>query len=138
MSDAKYFEQMEVSAEEKKNVTPDDYVCSICRFSICITENGNVYPCAGWQDYIVGNVKETSLNDIWNNSERVQYLRSLRNKDFPKCIRCSDKEFCTMCLVRNANESPLGDPLAINEYFCKVANFNKRITLEWKEKLTNS
>lgn len=133
-NDVKYLDQIELAAEEKKNTTLDDFVCSVCRFSICITENGNVYPCAGWQDYIVGNVKETSLNEIWNNSEKIQYLRRLRNKDFPKCVKCSDKEFCTMCMVRNANENPLGNPLVVNKYFCSIAKINKKITLEWKEK----
>jgi radical SAM protein with 4Fe4S-binding SPASM domain len=135
-NDAKYLEQMELAAEKKKHITSNDFVCSVCHSSICIAENGNVYPCAGWQNYIVGNVKETSLNDIWDNSKKVQYLRGLRNKDFPKCIQCSDKEFCTMCMVRNANENPLGDPLAVNEYFCDIAKFNKKITLEWKKKQT--
>jgi len=133
-NDAKYLEQMEVEADKKKDITPNDFVCSICHSSICIADNGNVYPCAGWQDYIVGNVKETSLNDIWDNSEKVQYLRSLRKKDFPKCIQCADKEFCTMCMVRNANENPEGDPLVVNEFFCNIAKLNRKMTLEWKGK----
>jgi hypothetical protein len=37
-------------------------------------------------------------------------------------------------MVRNANENPKGDPLAVNEYFCNIAKLNKQITLEWKEK----
>lgn len=134
-NDPKYFEKMEIEHENKKNITSNDFICSVCNSSICIAENGNVYPCAGWQGYIVGNVKETSLNQIWDNSEKVQYLRDLRKHDFPKCIQCSDKEFCTMCMVRNANESPLGDPLTVNEYFCNIAKFNKKITLECREKI---
>jgi len=137
-NDAKYLEKMEIAAEKKKNITPNDFVCSVCHSSICIADNGNVYPCAGWQDYIVGNVKETSLNDIWDNSEKVQYLRGLRNQDFPKCIQCPDKEFCTMCMVRNANENPLGDLLAVNEYFCNIAKLNRKIILECKEKIMNA
>lgn len=137
-NDAKYLEQMELEAKKKKNIASNDFVCSVCHSSICIADNGNVYPCAGWQDYIVGNVIETSLNDIWDNSEKVQYLRGLRKQNFPKCIQCPDKEFCTMCMVRNANENPLGDPLAVNEYFCNIAKLNRKIMLEWKEKLTNS
>jgi radical SAM protein with 4Fe4S-binding SPASM domain len=133
-----FFEQMELEAEKKKTITPNDFVCSVCSSSICIADNGNVYPCAGWQDYIVGNVKETSLNELWDYSEKIQYLRELRNHDFPKCIQCSEKEFCTMCMVRNANESPDGDPLEVNEYFCKIAKLNKQLLLEWKEKLMRS
>ncbi|HNQ68399.1 MAG TPA: radical SAM protein [Bacteroidales bacterium] len=136
-NDPKYLEQMEIEVEKKKNTTLNDFVCSVCHSSICIADNGNVYPCAGWQDYIVGNVKENSLNDIWNNSEKVQYLRDLRNKDFPKCIQCPDKDFCTMCMVRNANENPKGDPLVVNEFFCNIAKLNRQIMLEWKKKLIN-
>jgi len=137
-NDAKYLEQMEKEADKKKDITSNDIVCSICHSSICITDNGNVYPCAGWQDYVVGNVNETSLFDIWNNSEKVQYLRGLRKKDFPKCIQCLDKEYCTMCMVRNANENPQGDPLVVNEFFCNIAKLNRQRVLEWKEELRNS
>jgi radical SAM protein with 4Fe4S-binding SPASM domain len=136
-NDTKYLEQMENEAEKKKISTSDDIVCSVCHSSICITDNGNVYPCAGWQDYVVGNVKETALKEIWDNSEKVQYLRGLRKKDFPKCIQCPEKEFCTMCMVRNANEHPLGDPLAVNEYFCNFAKLNKKMLLNWKHDHTN-
>ena len=130
-----YLEQLEVEAEKKKHIEPGDFVCSVCNSSICIAENGNVYPCAGWQDYIVGNVKEVSLNDIWDNSKKVQYLRNLRRHDFPKCIHCSDKEYCTMCMVRNANESSTGDPLAVNEYFCNIAKINKELAIECRNRV---
>ena len=137
-NDTKYLDQIEIAAEKKKNITSNDFVCSVCHSSICIADNGNVYPCAGWQDYVVGNVKETSLNDIWDNSEKVQYLRGLRYQDFPKCIQCADKEFCAMCMVRNANENPLGDPLTVNEYFCDIAKLTRQVLFERKKKLMNS
>ena len=133
VNDIRYFEQMEKEAEKKKDISSNDFICSVCHSSICISDNGSVYPCAGWQDYIVGNIKETSLEDIWNNAEKIKYLRSLRRKDFYKCIQCPDQEFCTMCMVRNANEDPLGDSLAVNEYFCKIAELNKNLMLEWKK-----
>jgi radical SAM protein with 4Fe4S-binding SPASM domain len=113
----------------------NDIVCGVCVSSICMVANGNVYPCAGWQDYVVGNVHEQTLKDIWDNSPKVKYLRSLRKKDFPKCRTCSDRSFCAMCMVRNANENASGDPLKINEHFCRVAALNRKIVLEWKEKL---
>jgi len=135
LNDTKYLEQIEIESEKKKNITPNDIVCSVCHSSICIADNGNVYPCASWQDYIVGNVKETSLREIWDNSEKVQYLRGLRKKNFPKCIQCTEKKFCTMCMVRNANEHPQGDPLVVNEYFCNIAKLNKKMCLVWKKSL---
>ncbi len=138
VNDPRYLELMEKEAEKKNNMNPDDFVCSVCHSSICLADNGNVYPCAGWQDYVVGNINETSLEDIWNNSIKVHYLRSLRRRDFPKCIQCPENEYCTMCMVRNANEHPLGDPLAVNEYFCNIAKLNQRMVLERKSNLENS
>lgn len=133
VNDTKYLDRMEKEAEKKKNITSNDIVCSVCHSSICIADNGNVYPCAGWQGYVVGNIKETSLKEIWTNSEKVRYLRGLRKNDFSQCTQCLEKEFCTMCMVRNANEHPQGDPLAVNEYFCKIAKLNRKIILESKK-----
>lgn len=122
-----YLDRIAEEAERKPNMRPEDFVCSVCHSSICIAENGNVYPCAGWQGYVVGNISKESLYDIWHHSEKVQYLRGLRRKDFPQCIQCPDNKFCTMCMVRNANEHPDGDPLAVNEFFCSIAKMSREL-----------
>lgn len=127
INEPKYFEKIEQEAENKSKDTPDDIICSVCHSSICIADNGNVYPCAGWQGHVVGNVNETSLKEIWNNSSGVQYLRGLRKRDFAKCIECPDRNYCTMCMVRNANEHPYGNPFVVNEYFCGIAQINKEV-----------
>jgi len=114
----------------------EDIVCGICQSSICMVANGDVYPCAGWQDCVLGNLKGESLLQVWENSAKVKFLRDVRKKDFPQCRKCEDRLFCAMCMVRNANENEDGDPFKINRHFCKVAALNKRIALEWKNKLT--
>jgi len=119
---------------EKKDIG-DNILCGVCISSICMVANGNIYPCAGWQDYVCGNVAEQSLKEIWEHSPKVRYLRSLRKKDLPECIDCEDRHFCAVCIVRNANEDPEGNPLKINAHFCKVAALNRRIVLDWKERL---
>jgi len=126
----------DIDEADRRDIS-NDIVCGICISSICMGANGNIYPCAAWQSHVVGNLKETSLKEIWENSEKVKYLRGLRKKDFPKCLECPDKSFCAMCMVRNANEHPEGDPLAINEHFCKVAKVNREIVLEWKARVKN-
>lgn len=120
--------------EEIKKDISNDPLCGVCISSICMVANGNIYPCAGWQDYVCGNVNETPLKDIWDSSPKVQYLRNLRKKDLPECIDCEDRHFCAVCMVRNANEDPDGNPLKINKHFCKVAALNRKIVLDWKEK----
>lgn len=100
----------------------------------CITEKGDVYPCAGWQDYIVGNVYENSLSEIWEHSNELKKIRSISQGDFPQCIECDARDYCARCLVRNYNESN-GDMFSINEHYCKVAHLNKGIVEEYKSKL---
>jgi len=114
----------------------DEIVCGVCQFSLSISANGNVFPCVTWDDRLCGNANETSLHEIWHSSPVVKYLRNLRKRDFPKCLDCKDSKFCTMCMVRNANENPQGDPLLINEHFCKIAALNHKLVLDWKNKKT--
>jgi len=118
----------------QKRCDSEDIVCGICVSSICMIANGNVYPCSGWQNRILGSLKTQTLKDIWKNSKEVIFLRNIRKKDFPECQKCEDRLFCSMCMVRNANENAEGDPFKINMHFCKVSALNKKITLEWKKK----
>jgi len=121
--------------EVEKRDLSDEALCGVCISSICMVANGNIYPCAGWQDYVCGNITEQPLKEIWENSLKVKYLRNLRKRDFPQCIDCIDRHFCAMCMVRNANEDSNGNPLKINEHICKVAALNRKIVLDWKTKL---
>ena len=114
---------------------PDRRLCGVGISSCAMVSNGNVYPCPGWQDYIIGNLTKNTLEEIWASSQKIQYLRGLTMKDLGngKCCKCENAAFCSPCLVRNANESPTGDPLEINSHFCKVAKLNKDIVLKWRK-----
>ena len=108
-------------------------VCGVGYDNCCITANGDVYPCAGWQDFVLGNVFKQTLQEIWENSERVKQLRKITQASFPQCIKCDARDFCARCLVRNYNESG-GDMFKINQHFCDVAFLTKRLVEEWREK----
>lgn len=108
-------------------------VCGVGYDNCCITVNGDVYPCAGWQDYILGNVYKQSLKEIWAESERVKNLRKITQASFPQCIDCEALSFCNRCLVRNYNECN-GDMLAVPKHFCDVAFLNKRLVEEYEQK----
>lgn len=108
-------------------------VCGVGYDNCCITANGDVYPCAGWQDYVLGNVYKQSLEEIWENSDRVKELRKITQATFPQCLECDARDYCARCLVRNYNESG-GDMFAINHHFCDVARLNKRLVEEYKAK----
>lgn len=116
------------------NENPEENFCGAGYSSCCIVSNGDVYPCAGWQSYVCGNIKEQSLEDIWLHSEKLIALRNIKRRDIKKCLNCTNKAFCSPCLTRFANESTTGNPLEVPDYFCEVAELNKRIVLEWRKK----
>jgi radical SAM protein with 4Fe4S-binding SPASM domain len=122
----------------RKTDRSNESICSIGTTSLCISPDGNVFPCPAWHDYVLGNIHKQTLSELWHDSPKLLYLRSLRKKDLPeKCKICADSEFCVFCLNRNANENPENDPFKINERFCKVAALNKKIVSEWREKQLN-
>ncbi len=108
-------------------------VCGVGYDNCCITANGDVYPCAGWQNMVLGNVYKQSLKEIWENSTKVKELRKITQASFPQCLECDARNYCTRCLVRNYNESG-GDMFAVNHHFCDVAFLNKRLVEEYREK----
>lgn len=105
-------------------------VCGVGYDNCCITANGDVYPCAGWQNYVLGNVYKQSLQEIWEQSPRVKELRKITQASFPQCLECEARDYCARCLVRNYNESN-GDMFKINKHFCDVAFLNKKIVEEY-------
>ncbi len=117
----KYYEQT-VDIEKIK----DKPICGVGVDNICLAADGTYYPCSGWQGLPVGNAKEQTLQDVWENSPQLKMLRGIKKASFPKCLSCKDKDFCSMCLVRNFNESG-GDMMKINDHFCKVARINREL-----------
>lgn len=101
-------------------------VCGVGVDNICLTANGDYYPCAGWQGMVVGNANQQSLKDIWENSPELKQLRTITNGSFPQCIECDARDYCAMCLVRNYNENN-GDMFKITKHFCDVALLNKKM-----------
>ena len=109
-------------------------VCGVGYDNCCITANGDVYPCAGWQSFILGNVYKQSLKEIWEKSEKIKELRKITQASFPKCVSCEAFNYCNRCLVRNFNESN-GDMFNIPQHFCDVAFLNMRLVKEYEENL---
>ena len=118
-------ESLSEEVRNNKMRLQDDFICGVCGSSICVRANGDVFPCAGWENCVLGNINELSLKDIWFNSEKAIGLRSLRRRDFTKCNSCEYEDYCTLCLVRNANENEAADPLIVNDFFCEVAKLKK-------------
>jgi radical SAM protein with 4Fe4S-binding SPASM domain len=55
-----------------------------------IMPNGDVAPCRDYPDYVVGNIKEDSILDIFNNGRYRKFRQALKDMGglFPICARC--------------------------------------------------
>lgn len=135
--DPDYSKWIEKKRPKLENITPMEYamqpLCGVGLNNFCIAENGDVYPCPGWQSLIVGNITKQTLKEVWENSEKLDELRKIRRKDFPKCLQCEARRFCSMCLERNFNENN-GDMFKVNKHFCEVAFLTKKLHEEYRNK----
>lgn len=70
--------------------------CPSIRYSMYIDCMGNVYPCNSFY-YKVGNVLESTVKYIWEESEAYKKLNGITNADLKQCIACELKNYCTRC-----------------------------------------
>lgn len=108
----------------------EEQICGAGISSICLNSNGEYYPCAGFQNYPVGNCNKQTLREVWENSPQLKYLRSLKRKNLEKCVKCENRNFCSICLVRNFNENK--NMLQPNEHYCNIASINRRLVEEYR------
>ncbi len=54
-----------------------------------INSNGDMSPCRDYHDFVVGNVKENTITELWNASPYKKFRKSLSEKGLmPVCTRC--------------------------------------------------
>ena len=58
---------------------------------IDIQPNGDANFCVDFPDYCIGNVKDTSIEDIWNGARASQFRRYRRENPLAVCYRCGAK-----------------------------------------------
>jgi len=54
-----------------------------------VNSNGDVSPCRDYHDYVVGNIRQSTLTELWN-SEAYKKFRCSVTRDglMPVCTRC--------------------------------------------------
>jgi radical SAM protein with 4Fe4S-binding SPASM domain len=54
-----------------------------------IDSNGDLSPCRDYHDYVVGNIKEHTISELWNSERYKAFRRSLAAEGLmPVCSRC--------------------------------------------------
>jgi radical SAM protein with 4Fe4S-binding SPASM domain len=83
-----YYSQLDVAVR--------DY-CKVPWFMVNIDYNGDVHFCADHPDYVIGNIKEKSINEIYNGERSQKFRNALRTSPdgiFPGCKRCYQIMLC--------------------------------------------
>ncbi len=60
-------------------------------FQLDVMPNGDTVTCRDFPDFVTGNIKETSILEIYNGEKHRQFRRALKSCDngvFPICSRC--------------------------------------------------
>lgn len=54
-----------------------------------VNSNGDLSPCRDYHDYVVGNIKEATITELWNSPAYVKFRSSLATEGLmPVCSRC--------------------------------------------------
>lgn len=96
-------------------------VCGIGRGMLYVSARGDYFPCDSMHEYVLGNVRTNTVEEIWKG-EKLNYLRSLRNVSFTKCVDCEHRPYCKVC--------PASNFFTPAQHFCDVARVNHQVVDE--------
>lgn len=103
-------------------------VCEVGDFKLNVNAHGDYYPCDGGHGLFLGNAAVDTLSDVWRG-EKLNTLRRLKNRDFPKCVGCADRPWCKVCVMRNFNET--GDMFSPAPARCALTAIHRKV---WEER----
>ena len=102
----------------------DAKVCDIGSARLYLNAKGNYYPCDSMHEYVLGNVREDTLEEIWKG-EKLNYLRGLKNRDFGACAACENRPWCKVCPAANFNAT--GDLFKHHPGTCALAGVVREV-----------
>ena len=67
-----------------------------CGTAMIIEHNGDVYACDHFvdHDHLLGNIRDTSLDELVVSSKQLQFGQDKKDKISPKCLQCNFKFAC--------------------------------------------
>ena len=113
--------------DEGYSIPPGTRGCLAGRSYMRIDPEGNVTPCP-YMPVIVGNIRESSLSEIWNEST---YLRLLREGTYKgRCGSCEYTEICGGCRARAFVEN--GDMMDEDRLCGYIPEGRQKVSIEMK------
>ncbi len=89
--DNRWYNELDEQLQNKSHY--DSQYCEFPWMSLTVMSNGNIVPCT--QDYdaemAFGNIKEDSLEDVWNSKKYQEFRKMHISGDFPKGHKCNER-----------------------------------------------
>lgn len=106
------------------DLSSDDYVCDYegRRGECCIKPNGDVVSCAYCNEIPIGNIRRSSLGEIWY-SPKMQGVKMIRIDSVEECKECELKSICGTGCRANAYFLHGDFNNAKDDYACKAVKF---------------
>lgn len=104
--------------------------CGAARSSCYISPYGDVQPCIEI-GMVCGNLREKSFREIWEKSEEMLMVRTIKQKDLKKCSDCPKPGYCHRCMGRSYVEH--GDLLVPSESFCRTVKIRHKVQEEVRQ-----
>lgn len=130
---SEYFDPRKKNDMRSPKEWMESKICGACVSSVCLDATGNYYPCPAFGGVSLGSCYEHDLNWVWTKSPETLQMRAITGRDFPKCAHCEDRDYCSVCMCRNYNET--GDMFKESPHFCAVAKLNHKVVDELHEKI---
>ena len=116
-----------IPEEYLENPNSEGPMCAAANRFCTITASGDVMACnilpgSG------GNVREQSFREIWERSEWLQRIRSIRRRDVRVCSGCDKIAYCERCHAQALVED--GDLYGPSSWSCEHAAVVERIAEE--------
>lgn len=112
--------------------TYDTRVCNCGMCSLTITPQGDVIPCTNF-NYVLGNIKNQSLNEIWQSKSKAEIISKCQVGEFAKCIQCNKKSYLLSMAPCN-NYAETGNINDVSEEMCRHCHIVEAVTDELKSK----
>lgn len=96
-------------------------VCKGIYKNICISPNGDMYPCNSFRNLKIGNILDNgSLYELLDSSETLGKIKKMRRSDIYPCNKCKYSRSCSICLGLIHTET--GEMNRVSQQICRYAN----------------
>ncbi len=116
--------KIKLSKGRTTQILKDSPACNAGLNTVFISRVGEVYPCIAIKE-MCGDLRKESFAQIWEKSEALSYIRSIKFSDLKQCPNCSLIPYCNRCPGQASLEDR--DILGPSKVACGMAKIHESV-----------